>query len=429
MRTWMLLVMVVIVGNACDRRPKAAEPPAPTPTQAPTPMPAPAPSSAAVVAPLAAASNQLGLDLWSRVRKAPGNLALSPASISLALAMTWGGARGETAAEMQRVMRLDVDAEAAMAGWGQLAASLQGPARTLELRIANRLFGEQSYRFEAAYLDRTKAAFGAPLEPLDFKRAPEPARAHINRWVADRTAQRIKDLLPPRSIVPDTRLVLVNAIYFLADWEAPFEPQATTVQPFTIAPGKTVPAKLMRRRGSYRLAKAGGAAVLELPYRGGDAAMLVVLPDRVDGLAALEASLDAGKLAAWTAALADEQVDLWLPRFQIDPPAAMALKAPLEALGMARAFDRRRADFTGIASPPSPEDRLFIGAVFHKAFVKVDEEGTEAAAATAVVMPRKAGMPPPAIELKVDHPFLFFIVDRASGLVLFMGRVAEPEAP
>ncbi len=454
MRTWtLLLAVVVVVGNACDK-PKSAGPPAPTPPAPVTPTPAPAPVApadpaaappattpstppatspatppAAVVAPLAAASNKLGLDLWSHVRKAPGNLAMSPASISLALAMTWGGARGETAAEMKRAMRLDVDADAAMAGWGQLAAALQAPARALELRIANRLFGEQSYKLEAAYTDRTKAAFGAPLEPLDFRNAPDAARAHINKWVADRTEQRIKDLLPPRSIVPDTRLVLVNAIYFLADWQAQFEKRATTEQPFTLAPGKTVPAKLMRRRGSYRLAKVGGVAVLELPYQGGDAAMLVVLPDKVDGLAAIEASLDAGKLAAWTAALADAQVDVLLPRFQIDPPAPLELKKPLEALGMARAFDRKRADFTGIANPPSPDDRLYIGAVFHKAFVKVDEKGTEAAAATAVVMPRTAGMPPPAIEFKADHPFLFFIVDRASGLVLFMGRVAEPKAP
>ena len=154
-----------------------------------------------------------------------------------------------------------------------------------------------------------------------------------------------------------------------------------------------------------------------------------VLPDKVDGLAAVERSLDAGKLAAWTKALAREEVLVWLPRFVVDPPEAMELSRPLQALGMARAFDRERADFTGIANPPRPADRLYIGAVFHKAFVKVDEQGTEAAAATAVVMPRGAGMPRPVPEFKADHPFLFFMVDRASRLVLFMGRVAEPKAP
>ncbi len=424
-----MLLMVAVGGMACDKKPKSADPPV-TPASPEPPMPKPPVTpSAAGVAPLAAASNQLGFDLWSRVRSAPGNLALSPASISTALAMTWGGAKGETSAEMKRVLRLDVDPDAAMAGWGKLTAALQDRARALELRIANRLFAEQSSKLEAAYLDKTRAAYGAALEPLDFAKAPEPARAHINRWVADRTEQRIKDLLPPRSIDPDTRLVLINAIYFLADWRDPFQKHSTTEQPFTIAPGKTTPAKLMRRRGSYRLAKAGGASVLELPYAGGDAAMLVVLPDQALGLAAVEQALDAAKLTAWTQALADEQVDVWLPRFLIDPAEAMELSKPLQALGMTQAFDRVRADFTAIANPPSPADRLYLGAVFHKAFVKVDEQGTEAAAATAVVMPRVASMPPPAIEFKADHPFLFFIVDRASGLVLFMGRVADPKAP
>jgi serpin B len=330
---------------------------------------------------------------------------------------------------MKQVLRLDIGPDAAMTGWGKLAAALQDPARPLQLRIANRLFGEQSYKLEPAYLEKTRAAYGAALEPLDFAKAPEPARAHINKWVEDQTEQRIKDLLPPRSIDPDTRLVLVNAIYFLADWKDPFEKQQTTEQPFTLAPGKTRPAMMMRRRGGYRIAKGDGASVLELPYAGGDTAMLVVLPDKVDGLPAVERSIDATKLTAWTQALVDQQVQVWLPRFLIDPPASMELSRPLKALGMAKAFDRGRADFTAIANPPKPEDRLYIGAVFHKAFVKVDEKGTEAAAATAVVMPRAGGMPPPVPDFKVDHPFLFFIVDKPSGLVLFMGRVAEPKAP
>jgi serpin B len=449
MRTCMVLALAV-GGVACDKKP--AEPPATTPTTTPVPSPpsapqqpepgpsapssAPSPASSsapavapAAVAPLAAASNAFGFDLWSRMRATPGNLALSPASISTALAMTWGGAKGDTAAEMKQTLRLTVDADAAMAGWGKLSAALQDRSRSLRLRIANRLFGEQTYKFEPAYLDRTKAAFGAPLEALDFAHAPEPARAHINKWVEDQTEQRIKDLLPPRSVTSDTRLVLVNAIYFLADWQEQFERQATIERPFSIAPGKTRPAKLMRREGRYRLAQAGGVSVLELPYVGGDAAMLVVLPDKVDGLEAVEKSLDAAKLTAWTQALADREVFVWLPRFVVDPPAAMELAKPLQALGMARAFDAGRADFTGIANPPKPNDRLYIGAVFHKAFVKVDEKGTEAAAATAVMMPKGAGMPPQPIEFKADHPFLFFIVDKASGLVLFMGRVAEPRAP
>ncbi|HWO26457.1 MAG TPA: serpin family protein [Kofleriaceae bacterium] len=419
-------------------------------------MTQPNPPSAAdpAAAALAAASNAFGFDLWSRVRAAPGNLSISPASISIALAMAWGGARGETAAEMKQVLRVGAEADAAMAAWGRLAAALQGPSRSLVLRIANRLFGEQRYQLEGAYLEKTRAAFGAPLEPVDFAGAPEPARAHINQWVADQTEQRIRDLLPPGSIDPATRLVLVNAIYFLADWLNPFEKEATSALPFTVAPGQTRSAMMMVQQNTYRMAKTDGVSVLELPYAGGDAArgelfhrlgladvlelpyvggdaaMIIVLPDQAFGLEAVEASLDTARLTRWMQALTSQEIILWLPRFVIDPPAALELGWELQALGMVRAFDRERADFTGIASPPQPADRLFISAVFHKAFVRVDEQGTEAAAATAVVeVDGAAPEPEPVLELKIDHPFLFFIVDRASGLVLFMGRVTDPQSP
>jgi len=383
--------------------------------------------SAADLASLATASNTFGFDLWSHVRSTPGNLAISPASISTALVMTWGGAQGNTAAEMKRALRIDVDADAAMAGWGKLAAALQDPSRSPVLRIANRLFGEQTYKLEAAYLDKTRAAYGAPLEAIDFAGAPGAAREHINQWVEDQTERRIKDLLPPRSIVSDTRLVLVNAIYFLADWMDPFEAHDTTEQRFSLSAGETRPAMMMCRQGDYSFAKADGVSMLALPYAGGDATMFVVLPDRLDGLDAVEESLDAAQLAAWRRALSSHEVRVSLPRFLIDPREATELSQPLEALGMARAFDRERADFTAIANPPNPADRLYIDAIFHKAFVKVDEQGTEAAAATAEMI-ASACMPEPALEFKADHPFLFFIVDTTSDLVLFMGRVAEPLA-
>ncbi len=378
--------------------------------------------------PLATASNAFGFGLWSRVRAAPGNLAISPASISAALAMTWGGARGETAAGMQQVLRIEEDAGAAMTGWGKLTAALHDASRSFQLRIANRLFGAGGYRLEAAYLAQLEAAYGARLETLDFAGAPEDARARINRWVESKTEQRIRDLLPPGSIMPDTRLALVNAIYFLADWMEAFNKDNTTEQPFTAAPGVTRPAMMMCRRGEYAYAKTGGVSVVALPYEGGDATMLVVLPDRLDGLDAVERSLDAARLSAWRRALRSQEVLVWLPRFAIDPPAAVELGTHLQELGMAYAFDRERADFTAIASPPDPADRLVIDRVFHKAFVKVDERGTEAAAATAVVMMLLGSRPRPVPEFKADHPFLFFIIDEATDLVLFMGRVAEPNA-
>jgi len=384
--------------------------------------------SAADLTSLAAASNALGFDLWSRMRATPGNLAFSPASISTVLAMTWAGTRGDTATEMQRTLRIDIDADAAMVGWGKLAAALQDPSRSRVLRIANRLFGEQTYKFEAGYRDKVTAAYGSPLEAIDFARAPGPAREHINQWVEDQTGQRIKNLLPPDSIVSDTRFVLVNAIYLLADWMDPFKAHDTTEQRFSLSAGKTTPAMMMHRRGYYSLARADGVSMLALPYAGGHATMFVVLPNRLDGLNAVEESLDATQLAAWRRALSSREVSVSLPRFLIDSLEATELSQSLEALGMTRAFDRERADFTAIANPPNPADRLYLDEIFHKAFVKVDEQGTEAAAATGARGMIMGGRSKPALEFKADHPFLFFIVDTASGLVLFMGRVAEPLA-
>ncbi len=379
--------------------------------------------------PLATASNGFGFALWSRARATPGNLALSPASLSAALATTWGGAAGETAAELKQVLRIEGDAGAAMAGWGKLATELQDASRSFRLRIANRLFAAQRYKLEAAYVDRLRATYGTQLETLDFEGAPEPARVHINMWVERKTERRIKDLLPPGAIAPETRLALVNALYFRGDWQEPFNKDNTTEQPFTVAPGKTRPAMMMCRRGDYAFAKAGGVSIVALPYTDGDATMVIVLPDKIDGLDAVERSLDPARLAAWTGALKHREVLVWLPRFAIDPPEAVELGAQLQALGMARAFDRARADFTWIANPPDPGERLCIDRVFHKAFVKVDERGTEAAAATIVEMMGIDSIPSPVPELKADHPFLFFILDEATGLVLFMGRVADPTAP
>ncbi|MGE0869397.1 MAG: serpin family protein [Kofleriaceae bacterium] len=390
----------------------------------------PAAPAAPVAPPLAAAdakalangTNAFAFDLYAKTRATPGNSAISPASIVAALTMTWAGANGATAAEMQKVLHLDGDPSSALANWGKLAANLQDPSRKLTLRIANRLFGEQTAKFEPAFLDKTKTAFGAPLEAMDFVNAPDPARIRINQWVAEQTENRIKDLLPQGSIDSDTRLALVNAIYFLADWQEPFNKDATADRPFSITAKATKPVPTMVQRKHFRLVKADGMAMLELPYQGGDAAMLIVLPDAVDGLAKIETKLTAAKFAGWRDKLAPTMVDVALPKFTIDPPNPMALKPQLVALGMKTAFDPKRADFTGM----SKEKPLSISEVFHKAFVKVDEKGTEAAAATAVVMTRAGAAPSKAEPFKADHPFLYFIVDNTSGLVMFMGRVADP---
>lgn len=424
------LLALVSLSAACDKTTKPL-PDVPASTPAPQAPHAPAapvamPAGDALTK-LASSSNQLGFDLYGRARSAPGNVAISPASISAALAMTYGGARAETEAQMKRVLHLDGSRDSVTADWGNLSRALQAPGRPLKLRIANRLFGEKSIKFEQAFIDKTREAYAAPLEPTDFVNAFEPARGHINGWVEEQTEHRIKDLLPPNALDKLTRLVLVNAIYFLADWAEPFEKNATYDSDFKVSGGAPKKTPMMHQGGKHRLAQEGGAKVLELPYKGGDASMLFILPDRADGLADLEAKLTSAKLDAWRAALAPQTVAVSLPRFEVSPTPSMSLGKDLEALGMPDAFDRKKADFTGIAKPADERERLEIDKVFHKAFVKVDEKGTEAAAATAVVMAKGGGAPPaPALEFNADHPFVYAIVDNTTGLVLFLGRVVDP---
>lgn len=379
---------------------------------------------------LAKGSNAFGFDLYARLRVRPGNLVVSPASVTTALTMTWGGARGATAEQMARVMHLEGTREAVLPASGRLAAGLQDPGRPIVFRIANRLFGEKSVGFEVGYLQATKAAFGAALEPVDFKGAPEKARVFINGWVEDQTQKRIRDLIPPGAVAADTRLALVNAIYFLGDWTEPFDKGRTRPRPFHVAPTPPKDVPTMHRLDTLRFAQGQGRRALELPYKGDQLSMLLVLPDALDGLDALEGALTPDAFDALVASLKPTRVSVALPKFEIDPASSLALADVLQAMGMALAFDREKADFTGIANPKNPADRLYLARVFHKAFVKVDEKGTEAAAASAALTMRAGSMAPverPA-EFKADHPFLFFIRDHATGLVVFMGRVADPSA-
>jgi serpin B len=376
---------------------------------------------------IAAGSNAFAFDLWARTRKrANGNFAFSPASISMAFAMTYGGAKGETAAQMKKVFHFPEEPEALMRSWGGLGRALSDPGRPTKLRVANRLFGEKTYGFEPTYLDRTRAAFGAALEPVDFKNAPDPARLQINAWVEDQTEKRIKDLLPAGSIKPLTRMVLVNAIYFLGNWERQFDEKRTRDEPFHTSAATTKQAPMMHQTNYFAAAQVGGVKVLELAYKGDSASFLVVLPEKVDDLPAVEASLSSAIFDSWKRAVKGQTVAVTLPRFELNPSSSLPLSAELTALGMPIAFDRAKADFSAMGNPTDPNERLSIDEAFHKAFVKVDEKGTEAAAATAVVMTARGGPPPKPFEFKADHPFLFFVLDKASGLVLFIGRVTEP---
>ena len=381
------------------------------------------------VQPLVAGNTAFAVDLYREVARRSGNLFLSPYSISAALAMTREGARGTTRAQMDRVLHLPGDQAAS--SFRDLAALLQPPlvqdgqgrqARQLpayELQVAGRLWGQRGLGFLPAFLESLRTSFGAGLTEVDFQRAAPAARDAINRWVADATRNRIRDLVPAGQPTSDTRLVLANAIYFKAGWVDEFSKRATVDGPFHKSDGTTVEVRLMRRQDDFTYAEAEGVQLLRMSYRGGELSMLVVLPRARNGLGAVEARLDGATLASWEQAMTRREVRVAFPRFRFT--SALDLGAPLQALGMGEVFTAD-ADLSGM----TPAESLFLSDALHKAYVAVDEEGTEAAAATAVISITAEPNPPEPLEFKADHPFLFLIRHRKTGSILFMGRVADP---
>ncbi|MBW2457500.1 MAG: serpin family protein [Deltaproteobacteria bacterium] len=371
------------------------------------------------------ASNGFGLALYQELKGNSGNLVFSPASISVALAMTYAGAKGTTAKEMETTLQSGPDAKALHAAWATQLSAWQGH-KDAEIAVANRLFGDKKYSFEAPYLSLTKAHYGAPLQPVDFAGAPEKQRVMINGWVAEQTRDRIQDLIPPPGVTNDTRMALVNAIYFKAKWNEPFPASRTKDDSFTTADGTKVTTPMMSHTTYAQYGEVDGVQLMELGYKGGRFATLFVLPPATQKLAAVESKLDRALLDKWTGALKGERTWIRLPKVKIEPGAAVELKKSLQAMGMKQAFVSGAADFTGITNPTNPEDRLFIEEVYHKAFVAMDEAGTEAAAATAVMMGRAGGVAAEPKKFHAERPFLFFIRDTTTHLVMFAGRIVDP---
>jgi serpin B len=378
------------------------------------------------VAAVATGNNGLAFDLFRQLgaQKPNGeNLLISPISISTALAMTYAGARGNTATQMADVLRLNGLAEESIhQGYGELIADLNAPREGYELNVANRLFGQEGFSFRQNFLDQLAGSYGAPLEQLDFAGNTEPSREHINDWVADQTNQKIKDLLPPGSITQDTALVLTNAVYFNGAWKNRFAEESTADAPFYRNDGSVGETPLMYQQNYLKHAEFEDFQMLEIPYAGDDLTMVVMLPNERDGLAALEASLDAERFQDSVESLEQRKVNLFLPKFTFRDDAS--LRTPLEELGMTDAF--QNADFSGIAAGGG----LAISDVVHKTFIDVNESGTEAAGATAVIIETTSVNPnPPAIPLfRADHPFLFGLRDTHTGSLLFLGRMADPAA-
>ncbi len=381
----------------------------------------PAPASAAPAKPdpaIARAGTELAVDLYRKLGATPGNLFFSPSSIYTALAMVTSGARGQTARQLERALRLKL----AGSGLREQRASLEAAnGAGVQLSIANALWGQRGHSFLPAFLEELKTNFHSPLESVDFRTSAEKARVSINRWVEKVTRERIKDLLPPRLLSELTRLVLVSAIYFKGSWASPFDKAFTRSEPFYLAGGKQVKVPLMMQSTRARLAASKDVQVLELPYKGDRLAMVVLLPVKRDGLPALERQLSRAWLEARLASLKAQEVEIWLPRFKLTQ--AIMLVPTLEALGIKDLFKDRVADLSGIDGTRA----LHISAAVHKAFVEVNELGTEAAAATAMAA-SGGGPPPKRPEVRVDHPCVFLIRDRVTGTILFLGRLAEPSA-
>ncbi|MBI2389635.1 MAG: serpin family protein [Deltaproteobacteria bacterium] len=362
------------------------------------------------------ADNAFAADLYAVVGKSPGNVVFSPTSIATALAMTWTGARGKTAMQMEKTLHLPPSPFDVHGGYGALLSRLESSgAGDPELHVANRLFGQKGLAFEAPFLATTKAHYGAGLEALDFAGAPEPSRLFINQWVEKQTRDRIKDLLPAGAVDSSTRLVLTNAVYFKGAWMTAFDKKATRDEPFG---AKKVPTMHASQDASYFEAK--DAQVLELPYKRASAdhavSMVIVLPREADGAA----KLPAGRIfeLLGTKTFSSREVDMSIPRFKTTMP--LELGPVLKSLGMIDAFGAS-ADFGGISKTP-----MYISRAIHKAFVDVNEEGTEAAAATAIVMREGAAVPPPKVTFRADHPFVWALKDQSTGALLFVGRVDDP---
>ena len=372
-------------------------------------------------------NNDFALAMYGQLRQSPGNLFFSPFSIRTALGMTQAGAKGETAAQMSNALRIAASDTAHIA-FGEAITRLNAAAGgKYEMAVANSLWAQDGAPPQPGFLDLVARHYGGGMNLVDFRHSAEAARVAINRSVEDKTRHKIREVIPSGGLSALARLVVVNAVYFKGRWALQFRRAATREEPFHLERGGTVKAPLMHQQQEVRYLKAAGFQAVDLVYRGGDLSMLLILPDRTDGLLDLQKTLSVHMLRDCMAQMSVREINLFLPRFTFTW-GTVDIRDQLAALGMALAFKPFQADFSGIngQEPPS-EEALFIANVFHKTFVEVNEEGTEAAAATAAgLMLGALGPPTPVPLFRADHPFLFAIGDRKSGAVLFLGHIADP---
>jgi serpin B len=371
---------------------------------------------------VAEGNNEFAMDLYRKLATPGKNLFISPLSIGAAFAMADAGARGATQAEIEKVMRFRETGDSLARSWGGMLADLSRRAKAGRYRLstANRIWIDREFRMGKDFSKTMKKSYDAGVKQVNFSGDPEGSRTAINDWVADQTNKKITGLIPDGGVTSATSMVLANAVYFMGDWENPFDEKATVRAEFFITPAKKAEVPMMKQTNHFRYAEYDDLSVVLLPYKtagkGEDAlSLLVFLPKKMTGLADIERKLAPANWRKWTAGMSYEEVVVELPRFEVTSFAG--LSETMKSMGMKAAFSPD-ADFSGIAP------KLGISEAFHKAYVSVNEKGTEAAAATAIMMVKADGGNKRFF--RADHPFLFAICDNKNGAILFIGRVADP---
>jgi len=364
-------------------------------------------------------ANSFAVSMYKQFAQADNdNVFFSPISISMALGMTYAGADGETKKQISEVLNFPYNDKDFHAQMGQLQSNLlDKQSEGVDIALANQLWAENSYRFKCRYLRTTQKSYNSPVKRLDFSGNPNASRIEINQWVEELTRDRIKDLLPDGSISSLTKMVLTNAIYFKGQWDKKFEAENTRDDIFTTLEGKQVKTPMMNAKEKFNVYQGDGISLLELPYQGNDFSMLVLLPNEDRSIGEIERGLSVDNLNEYISKLSEKEVQLMFPKFKFD--AEYQLKPVLSDMGMPIAFSN-----AANLSRMSRSNDLKIDEVFHKAFVEVSEEGTEAAAATAVVIVLKSITMP--VEFYANRPFIFIIRENKDGNILFMGRVTNP---
>ncbi len=371
---------------------------------------------------ISASNNAFGIDLYKKIiTEEKGNIFISPYSISSALAMTYAGARGNTEKQMAKVLYFNIPQEDLHKAFSSLNSYFNRPNKSYQLAIANSLWGQTNYPFQKEFISLLNKYYEAGFNEVDFvnEENREKARLTINKWVEDKTNNKIKNLIHPEDISALTRLILVNAIYFKGKWQNQFDPQETRDMPFNLENQKKISVPMMHQEGRFNYTEDDEVQVLELPYSENEVSMIIFLPKEGISLSDFEKEISVERINKLLSNLTQEKVDVYIPKFKMEK--RYILNKPLIDLGMKDAFDMSLADFSGMTGSKD----LYISKVIHQSFIEVNEEGTEAAAATAVIMSGKA-IAPMIIEFKADRPFLFIIRDIKTNTILFMGRFVEP---